>query len=177
MSERPIDPRYSAAFQRRSRATTAETLTDPRPPVVDRPRTDAPPGEPVAPEPVTIGPTELQSADQGPREGVVSPVDRVMDGRGHLLWTIALFLIGAGLCALSFALYSEYNFLRWPNATPISGTDQWVISDGTGYGTRTVDRFEVVFPQYMSQMSIWIGAVGVATIVVNFFRLARSSAT
>jgi hypothetical protein len=103
------------------------------------------------------------------------PAHRVTGTRGRLVWTIALFAVGAALCIVSWVCYSEFNFLRWGSATPISGTDQWVISDGTGYGTRTVDQFEVLFPQYMSQMSMWIGAIGVATIVVNLSRIAAGS--
>lgn len=157
MGEKSIDPRYSAAFQRHTGAKT-------------RPMTAA--GAPVAARPFTPEPLADSAARAEALERDAHPDERERTPRGRLLWTIALFLIGAGLCAASFALYSEFNFLRWTNATPISGTDQWVISDGTGYGTRTVDQFDVVFPRYMSQMSIWIGGIGIATIVMNFFRLA-----
>lgn len=160
MSGKPIDPRYSAAFQRHPEAMgppSARVFL----PAVTHVATTEPAGGPT-----TGGHDARAESEHAERESV---------GHRRLLWTVALFLVGAGLCAASFALYSEFNFLRWSNATPIAGTDQWVISDGTGYGTRTVDQFHVVFPQYMSQMSIWVGAIGIATIVMNLFRLAAGS--
>lgn len=157
MGEKSIDPRYSAAFQRHTGVTPGPT-TGAAVPMFARP---------VTPEPVADAVFEAETLDRDARSDEREPTRREW-----LLWTVALFLIGAGLCVASFALYSEFDFLRWTNATPISGTDQWVISDGTGYGTRTVDQFDVIFPRYMSQMSIWIGGIGIATIVMNLFRLA-----
>lgn len=178
MGEKQIDPRHSAAFQRHPDSTSAPT-TSAAVPAVARVRASAPDSAPAPSLADAPPPTPAPVADTDADDDLAVSSDAAEPasaGRAQLLWTIALFLLGAGLCAVSFALYSEFNFLRWTNATPISGTDQWVISDGTGYGTRTIDQFDVIFPHYMSQMSIWIGAIGIATIVVNLFRIAAGSA-
>lgn len=154
MTGERVDPRHSEAFQRgfseketRARAASDRVDTSKNPPV-----TGASTNE-TGPDPST----------EDRRENA--------DGRPFMIWTVALFVVGIGLCILSFALFSDFNGGRWGSIEATRGGD-WVVTDTSGSEQRTVSGFDYLLFRYFSQSAVWIGVIGLAVVVANLFRIA-----
>jgi hypothetical protein len=88
------------------------------------------------------------------------------------LWTVALFLVGIGLCVGSYVLFSEFTRRDLGIVQPLDGTDQLLVGDPAVTGSRTISRFEYLMPRFLADLAPWLGGIGLATIVANVFRLA-----
>lgn len=154
MTGERVDPRHSEAFQRgfseeahRARAGSDRIGTSKNPPAA------------VASTDET-GP-DLSATDHHGNG----------DGRAFVIWTVALFVVGLGLCILSFALFSDFNGGRWGSIEATRGGD-WVVTDTSGSEQRTVSGFEYLLFRYFSQSAVWIGVIGLAVVVANLFLIA-----
>lgn len=195
MTEKGGDPRHNAAFQR---GYTESSPLSPRSPSA-QPRSAA--SEPTAGTSSTRervrgrrrsegAPTSSASApfndafppgppamvDDPDTVPVASTAAEDPASRSFLLWTIALFVIGAALCVLSFVLFQEYNYSRWSEIQSLDGGER-VVTSSDGSEMRTISELEYTLFLYFLQNASWLGVIGVATIVGNLFRIAPRRAS
>ncbi len=154
MTGERVDPRHSEAFQRGFSEKTP------------RARAGSGRGDTSENPPAAVASTDETGPDLSREDDLGNG-----DGRSFAIWTVALFVVGIGLCILSFALFSDFNGGRW-GSIEATRDGEWVVTDTSGSEQRTVSGFEYLLFRYFSQSAVWIGIIGLAVVVANLFRIA-----